>query len=166
MSENRQRKEQVVAEIREQLEKSKSVILVDYSGLNVEQATKLRKSFREAGLDYKVYKNKLVELAAKGTAYEALTPDLNGPNAFAFGYEDVVAPAKIIKDYMKEFKKLELRSGVVEGKYYTPEQVAELANMPAKEVLIARFLGSIKSPVSNFAYMLKNLSEKLEGETA
>lgn len=162
MSVQKERKEVVVAEIREKLERAKSVVLVNYSGINVEQATKLRKSFREAGLDYKVYKNKLVELAAKGTPYEALANDLNGPNAFAISYTDAVAPAKMVKDYVKEFKKMELRSGVVEGVYYTADQVAELANLPSKEVLISRFLGSIKSPVSNLAYLLQGIIDKKE----
>ncbi len=162
MSVQKERKEVVVAEIREKLTRAKSVVLVDYSGINVEQATKLRKSFRDAGLDYKVYKNKLVELAAKDTAYEALAKDLNGPNAFAISYTDAVAPAKMIKDYVKEFKKMELRSGVVEGVYYSAEQVAELANMPSKEVLIGRFLGSVKSPVSKFAYLLQAIVDKQE----
>ncbi len=162
MSVQKERKEVVVAEIREKLIRAKSVVLVNYSGINVEQATKLRKSFREAGLDYKVYKNKLVEVAAKDTAYEALVKDLNGPNAFAISYSDPVAPAKLIKDYVKDFKKMELRSGVVEGVYYSAEQVAELANLPSKEVLIGRFLGSIKSPVSSFAYMLQAVIDKKE----
>jgi len=168
MSDNKQHKELVVAEIREKLDRAKSVVLVNYSGLNVFEATKLRKAFREAGLDYKVYKNKLVELAAKGTPYEALAQDLEGPNAFAISYDDAVASAKIIKDYAKEFKKMELRSAVVEGKYYTSAQVSELANLPAKEVLIARFLGSIKSPVSNLAYLLQAIADKQNGtgETA
>lgn len=165
MSVQKERKEVVVAEIREKLSRAKSVVLVNYSGINVEQATKLRKGFRDAGLDYKVYKNKLVELAAKDTAYEALAKDLNGPNAFAISYTDAVAPAKLIKDYAKEFKKMELRSGVVEGVYYTAEQVAELANLPSKEVLIARFLGSVKSPVSNLAYLLQAIIDK-QGATA
>lgn len=162
MSVQKERKEVVVAEIREKLIKAKSVVLVNYSGINVEQATKLRKGFREAGLDYKVYKNKLVEVAAKDTVYEALVKDLNGPNAFAISYTDAVAPAKLIRDYAKEFKKMELRSGVVEGVYYSADQVAELANLPSKEVLIGRFLGSIKSPISNFAYLLQAIIDKQE----
>jgi large subunit ribosomal protein L10 len=162
MSKNLELKKQVVEEIKEKFEKAQSAILVDYRGLNVFQVTNLRKTFREAGVEYKVYKNNLVKLAIKDTPYEALANDLEGPNGIAFGVADPIIPVKIISDFAKTNPKLELKSGVVVGRYYDSSKISEIANIPSKEVLIARFLGSIKSPVSNFVYFLSNLAEKKE----
>lgn len=167
MSNNLERKKVVVDEIREKVLRAKSAVIVDYAGLNVEQATNLRKSCREAGVDYKVYKNNLVRLAIKDTPFESLDADLNGSNAIAFGYGDPVVPAKIIKDFIKTYKKLEFKSGVVEGSYCNLEQIKEIADLPSREVLIAKFLGSVMSPVSNFAYLLQNIvDQKNEGANA
>lgn len=162
MSANLDRKKLVVAEIKEKVDKASSIVLVNYSGLDVEKATELRKQFREAGAEYKVYKNNLVELAVKDTAFEALSKDLKGLNAFAFGYDDPVTPAKILNDFIKENKKLELKSGVVEGEYCDLDKIKEIASLPSREALIGRFLGSVKAPISNFAYFLSNLAEKNE----
>jgi large subunit ribosomal protein L10 len=162
MSANLDRKKLVVAEIKEKVEKASSIVLVNYSGLDVENATELRKRFREAGAEYKVYKNNLVELAVKGTAFEAISKDLTGPNAFAFGFDDPVTPAKLVKDFIQETKKLELKSGVVEGEYCDVAKIEEIASLPSREALIGRFLGSVKAPISNFAYFLTNLAEKNE----
>jgi len=162
MSANLDRKKQAVAEIKEKVEKASSIVLVNYSGLDVEQATELRKQFREAGAEYKVYKNNLVKLAIKDTPFEPLSQDLTGLNAFAFGYEDPVTPAKLVKDFIKETKKLELKSGVVEGEYCDVAKIEEIASLPSREALIGRFLGSVKAPISNFAYFLTNLAEKQE----
>lgn len=162
MSKNLEVKKQVVEEIKEKFEKAQSAVVVDYRGLNVFQVTNLRKTFREAGVDYKVYKNNLVKLAIQGTEFESLTKDLEGPNAIAFGYGDPVVPAKIVKDFAKDNPKLEIKSGVVEGQYCDAAKVIEIASIPSKEVLIAKFLGSIKSPVANFAYFLSNLIDKQE----
>ncbi|MDO4799268.1 MAG: 50S ribosomal protein L10 [Bacillota bacterium] len=166
MSSNFEAKKVAVAAIREKFEAAKSAILVDYRGLSVEEVTELRSKFRKAGVEYKVYKNNLVRLAIKDTSFEALDGDLTGPNAIAFGIEDAVAPAKIIKEFAKGHKKLELKSGVVEGAYYNLDQVMALADLPSKEVLIGRFLGSIKSPVSSFVYLLSAVIKEKEGASA
>ena len=157
MSQNLENKKLVVEEIKEKFSTAKSAVLVDYRGLTVEEATELRSKFREAGVDYKVYKNNLVKLAIKDTAFEPLSQDLTGPNAIAFGIEDAVVPAKIVKEFAKSHKALELKSGVVEGNYCNLEQIIQIADLPSKEVLIGRFLGSVKAPISNFAYFLSNL---------
>lgn len=162
MSSNLDRKKAIVEEIKEKFEKSQSAVVVDYRGLTVEQVTELRNKFREANVEYKVYKNNLVKIAIKGTAYEGLSVDLAGPNAIAFGIEDAVAPAKIVKDFAKTNDKLELKSGVVESVYYDHAKMMEIANLPSKEELIGRFMGSIKAPVSNFAYFLSNLMDKMQ----
>lgn len=166
MSSNFEAKKVAVSEIKQKFDNAKSAIIVDYRGLNVEEVTELRAKFRKAGVDYKVYKNNLVRLAIKDTPFESLDADLTGPNAIAFGMEDAVVPAKIIKEFAKGHKKLELKSGVVEGTYYNLNQVLELADLPSKEALIGRFLGSIKAPVANFAYLLSNIIKEKEKENA
>lgn len=162
VNKNRQLKEAKVAEIKEKLEKAQSVILADYQGLTVEQDTELRKKLREAGVDYKVYKNRLVAIAAKELGHESLVQYLEGPVSIAFGYEDVTAPARILNDFAKDHKKLELKAGLVQGDVYDAEKVKQLASIPSKEVLIAKLLGSIKSPLSNLAYLLNAIKEQKE----
>ncbi|MBN2260281.1 MAG: 50S ribosomal protein L10 [Clostridiales bacterium] len=162
MSNNLEMKKKVVEEIKSKFLDAKSAILVDYRGLNVEETTDLRKKFRDAGVEYKVYKNNLVKLAIKDTAFEPLSQDLTGPNAIAFGYDDPVVPAKVIKDFAKNHKKLELKTGVVEGEYYNVAKIIEIADIPSRDELIAKFMGSIKSPISNFVYLLTNIIEEKE----
>lgn len=164
MSKNLDRKKQVVEEIKEKFDGAKSAILVDYRGLNVEETTELRKNFRESGVEYKVYKNNLVKLAIKDTDFEPLSQDLTGPNAIAFSYDDPVTPAKIIKDFSKKHEALELKTGVVEGMYFAQEKILEIATIPSRDELIAKLLGSLQAPVSNFVYLLSNIIEEKEKE--
>ncbi|PAB56128.1 50S ribosomal protein L10 [Anaeromicrobium sediminis] len=166
MSANLNAKKQVVEEIKEKLSKAQSAVIVDYKGLTVEQADKLRKSMREAGVEYKVYKNTLVRLAVKDSEFEGLTENLTGTNAIAFGYEDPVTPAKILNDFAKESKALTLKAGVVEGQYYGAGTIQEIADIPSRDVLLAKLLGSIKSPLSNFAYLIQAMIDKNEGQEA
>lgn len=162
MSKNLENKKVVVSEIKEKFERAQSAIVVDYRGLNVEEVTELRNKFRAEGVEYKIYKNNLVKLAIKETEFEGLAQDLTGPNAIAFGYGDPVVPAKVVKDFAKNHKNLELKAGVVEGTYFDLDGITKIADIPSKEVLIAKFMGSIKSPVSNFVYFLNNLAEMQE----
>ena len=163
MSKNFEVKKKAVEEIKERFSTAKSAVLVDYRGLTVGEVTELREKFRAAGVEYKVYKNNLVKLAIKDTEFESLSKDLTGPNAIAFGIEDAVVPAKIAKEFSKTHKALELKAGVVEGSYCNLEDIVKIADLPSKEVLLGRFLGSIKAPVSNFAYFLSNLIKEQEG---
>lgn len=163
MSNNLEVKKQIVEEIKEKFSKAQSAVIVDYRGISVEEATELRKKMREAGVEYKVYKNTLTRLAAKETGFEALLGDLTGPNAIAFGYEDPVIPAKILNDFAKDHKALELKAGLVEGQYCDVEKIKSIAEIPSREVLLAKLLGSIKSPLSNFAYLLQAIADKNEG---
>jgi large subunit ribosomal protein L10 len=160
MSANLESKKVVVEEIKEKFSAAQSAVLVDYRGLTVEEVEQLRTNFRNAGVDYKIYKNNLVKIAIKGTEFEALAENLTGPNGIAFGMEDPVAPAKIIKDFAKDHDKLELKAGVVEGQYCNLEEITAIAEIPSKEVLVGRLLGSIKAPLNNFVYFLSNLSEE------
>lgn len=166
MSANFEKKKEVVKEIQEKFANAKSVVLSDYRGLNVAETTELREKFREAGVEYKVYKNNLVKLAVKGTDFEGITADLTGPNAIAFGYEDPVVPAKVIKDFAKEHENLSLKTGIIEGEYFGAEKMLKIAEIPSKDELIVRFLSSIKSPVNNFVYLLNNIKEEMETEEA
>jgi large subunit ribosomal protein L10 len=153
----------VVSEIAEKLQKSSSAVVVNYKGLTVEEVTELRTKFREAGVEYKVYKNTLVRRAAKEVGIEQFNDELLiGTNAIAFGYEDPVAPARIVSDFIKTHPKMELKMGVVEGEFYDQNQIVELSNIPSREVLIAKLLGSLKAPVSNFAYLLDAMIKKQE----
>ena len=156
------KKEQVV-EITEKFKNASSVVIVDYRGLKVDEANELRAKFKEAGCDYKVYKNTLVRRVASDLGYNQLNDEtLVGPNAIAFGYEDPVAPARIIKDFMKDHPAIELKMGIVEGEFYDDAKIKELANVPSREVLIAKLLGSFKAPVSNFAYLLDAVAKQKE----
>ena len=157
-------KKGVVAEIAEKLQKSASCVVVDYKGLKVEELTELRNKFRGAGIDYKVYKNTLVRRAAAEVGNMAQFDDVNlvGTNAIAFGYEDPVAPAKIVNDFAKTHPKIELKMGFVEGEFYDAENIKKLAEIPSREELIAKLLGSLKAPVSNFVYLVDAIAKKQE----
>ena len=155
----------VVAEIVEKLQKSSAAVVVDYKGLTVEEVTELRKQMREAGVDYKVYKNTLVRRAAKEVGIEQFNDELLvGTNAIAFGYDDPVAPARILKGFMDSHPKMKLKMGIVEGAFYDESKIVEMANIPSREVLIAKLLGSLKAPVSNFAYLIDAIAKKAEGQ--
>ena len=145
---NRQIKEAKVAEIKEKLEKAQGIALANYQGLTVEEDTMLRKSLREAGVEYKVYKNSLVTLAANELGLGDLVQYLEGPVSIAFGYEDATAPARVLNEVIKDFKKMEFKAGVVEGTLFDKDGIQAVADIPGRDVLVAKFLGSIQSPVS------------------
>ncbi|OOM11225.1 50S ribosomal protein L10 [Clostridium saccharobutylicum] len=166
MNKNRELKEAKVAEIKEKLEKAKAVVLSKYQGLTVEEDTALRKNLREAGVEYKVYKNTLVTLAAKELGLEGIVEYLEGPVAIAFGYEDVTVAARVLNDFAKTHSKLELKAGIVEGEIYDAAKINQLATIPSKEVLIAKLLGSIKSPISSFARVLSAIADSKGTESA
>ena len=158
-------KQPIVAEISEVIKDAQSVVLVDYRGLTVEEDTALRKQLREAGVNYKVYKNTLMNFAFKGTDFEALAPYLNGPSAIAVSTEDATAPARIIAEFAKKAKNLEIKAGVVEGTLYDAKGMQAVADIPSRDVLISRLLGSLQSPITNFARVIKQIAEK-DGEVA
>lgn len=153
-------KQPIVAEISENIKGAQSVVLVDYRGLTVEQDTRLRKELREAGVVYKVYKNTMMNFAFKGTDFEALAPYLEGPSAVAISTTDATAPARIICKFAKEAKALEVKGGVVEGVAYDAKGINEIAAIPSREELLSKLLGSMQSPITNFARVMKQLAEK------
>ena len=143
-----EQKQVVVNEIKEKLEKAASVVMVDARGLTVEQDTALRKQLRDAGVDYKVYKNTMMHFAIQDTEFEGLDEYLAGPSAFAFSYEDATAGASILNKVAKDVKELEFKAGVVEGNFFDKDGIQAIADIPSRDVLIAKFMGSIQSPVS------------------
>ena len=159
-----QEKEVVVNEIKEKLDRASSAVVVDYRGITVAEADLLRKRMREANVEYKIYKNTMVRRAIVGTAFEGLAEVLKGPSGIAFGYEDATAPAKILDKSIKEFKKMELKGGVIDGVYYDQAGVAAIAQIPSKDELLAKLLGSFNAPISSFARVIQAIADqKSEG---
>lgn len=155
-------KKPIVEEIAGLLDGAKAAVVVDYRGLTVEEDTRLRKSLREAGVVYKVYKNTMINFAIKGTEFENLSAHLEGPTAIAISKEDATAPARILYNFSKEAEALELKGGVVDGTYYDENGIKVIATIPSREELLSKFLGSIQSPVTNFARVIKQIAEKQE----
>ena len=155
-------KQPIVDEISELLKDAKAVVLADYRGLTVEQDTQLRKIRRNSGVVYKVYKNTMVKRAIAGTQFEELAKDLEGPTAVAISSGDAAAPAKNLYEFAKKADKLELKSGVVEGTYYDSNTIKVIATIPSREELLGKLLGSIQSPIANFARVIKQVAEKNE----
>lgn len=155
-------KQPIIQEISENIKDAKSVVLVDYRGLTVEEDTNLRKQLREANVVYKVYKNTMMNFAFKDTEFEQLADQLEGPNAIAISKEDATAPARVLAKFAKDAKALELKSGVVEGVLYDAEGIKAIAKVPSREELLSKFLGSIQSPISNFARVIKQIAEAKE----
>ena len=158
-------KQPIVDEIAAAINGAKGVVLVDYRGLTVEQDTQLRKQLREAGVIYKVYKNTLVKRAIAGTEFEPMTEQLEGPTAIAICKEDATAPARILANFAKTADALELKCGVVEGTYYDVDGIKAIATIPSREELLSKLLGSMQSPITNFARVIKQIAEK-NGEVA
>ena len=157
-------KQPVVQEITDLLNGAATAVVVDYRGLTVEQDTRLRKALREAGVTYKVYKNTMIRLATKGTEFEALDPDLEGPTALAVSKDDATAAARVLFTFAKTADKLELKAGIVEGVYYDTNGIKTIAAIPSKEELLGRLLGSMQSPITNFARVLNQIAEKTPAE--
>ena len=151
-------KKPIVDEIAELLNGAATAVVVDYRGLTVEQDTKLRKQLREAGVVYKVYKNTMINFAIKG-----LAEYLEGPTAIAICKEDATAAARELAKFAKDAEALEIKAGVVEGVCYDAAGIAQIANIPSREVLISKLLGSMQSPITNFARVIKQIAEK-DGE--
>jgi len=156
------KKQEVIQEIRDKVERAKSVVLVNARGLTVSQDTQLRKVLREAEVEYKVYKNTMINFAIKDTDSESLAPYLEGPTAVAFSYDEATKAANLINKHLKDMPNLEFKAGTVEGIFYDAEGMAIIADIPSREVLLSRLLGSLNSPVASFARVLNALSEEKE----
>ena len=155
-------KQPVVAEISEVIKDAQSVVVVDYRGLTVEQDTELRKALRAEGTSYNVYKNTMMNFAFKGTDCEPLCQVLEGPNAIAVSKTDATAPARILAKFAKNVPALELKAGIVEGGFYDAKGIAAVAEVPSREELLGKLLGSIQSPIANFARVISQIAETKE----
>ncbi|TQS76085.1 50S ribosomal protein L10 [Ornithinibacillus gellani] len=161
-----EKKQQLVEEITEKFRESQTTVLVDYRGLDVASVTELRKQLRDAGIDFKVYKNTMSRRAAEAAELSELSESLVGPTAIAFSKDDAVAPARILNDFAKENEALEIKGGVIEGKIATLEQIKELAGLPNYEGMLSMLLSVLQAPVRNFAYAAKAIAEQKEEQGA
>ncbi|RBW67744.1 50S ribosomal protein L10 [Bacillus taeanensis] len=161
-----EQKKQVVTEIAEKLRESKSTVLVDYRGLDVAEVTELRKQLREAGVEFKVYKNTMTRRATAETGFSDLDAQLTGPTAIAFSTDDVVAPAKILNNFAKDHEALEIKAGIIEGNVVGVDQIKELATLPSREGLLSMVLSVLQAPIRNFALATKAVAEQKEEQGA
>jgi len=155
-----EQKQVVINEIKEKLDKASSVVLVDARGLTVEQDTQLRKKLREAGVDYKVYKNTMMRFAVDQTPFEGLKEYLEGPTAVAICYEDASLAARLISKELKAMPALEFKAGVVENNLYDAAGITAVANILPREELLSKLLGSFKSPIASFARVIQAIADK------
>ncbi len=155
-------KQPIIDEISANLEGAAGVVLVDHCGLTVEQDTQLRRQMRAEGIVYKVYKNTMLNFAIKGTEFEPLEKHLEGPSAVAISKTDATAPARIVANFAKTADKLEIKAGIVEGKYYDAKEMTAIANIPSREILLGKLLGSMNSPIANLARVLSQIAENKE----
>ena len=145
----------MIATMKETMKNAKGAVLTDYRGIKVAQDTKLRRKMREAGVQYSVIKNNMASIAAKEAGIEGLDDYLKGPLAMVSSDKDPVAAAKLISEFIKENRIMEIKGGLVEGKVIDAEGVKSLANLPSREVLLARLLGSMQSPIPGFVTVLQ-----------
>lgn len=157
--EAKQAKQVIIDEIKAKLEKAESAVVIDYMGITVAQADEMRKNLREANVDYTVYKNTLVKRAIEGTVYAPLADVLEGPSALAISYDDATAPARVLNESIKSFKKMEFKGGVVEGEFLDKDGIQAVADIPSRDVLIAKFMGSIQSPVSKLVRTFQAIAD-------
>jgi len=155
-----------VDEIREKLTRSQAIVLTNFRGVNVANMTKFRKAMREAGIDYKVVKNTLARIALHDIGIDGLDKFLEGPTAIAFGLSDPVAPAKIITSHMKDIKELEIKAGLLGKEVLALSGVRALADLPSREMLLARVAGCIAAPLTSLASLfgapIRNVAYGLE----
>lgn len=161
-----EQKQQIVTEIADKLKASKTVVVVDYRGLTVAEVTELRKQLREAGVEFKVYKNSMSRRAAEAAELADLNGSLTGPNAIAFSTEDVIAPAKILNDFAKKHEALEIKSGVIEGSVASAEEIKALAELPSREGLLSMLLSVLQAPIRNLALATKAVADQKEEQGA
>ena len=159
-------KQPIIQEISDSVKDAQSVVVVDYRGLTVAEDTQLRRELREAGVTYKVYKNTMMNFAFKDTDFESLKDVLSGPSAIAISTDDATAPARVISKFAKEAPALEIKAGVVEGTYYDADGMKAIASVPSRDELLSKLLGSIQSPIGNFARVLKQIAENGGAEGA
>ena len=154
-------KQPIVDEIAANIKDAKAAVLVDHRGLTVAEDTQLRRNLREAGVKYKVYKNTFMKRAFENTDFAQMDELLEGPSALAIsGEDDIAAAARVIANFAKDVDRLQIKGGVVEGTFYDEAGIKEIAKIPSRDVLLSRLLGSMQSPITNFARVIKQIAEK------
>lgn len=161
-----EQKKELVKAIADKLAASKSTIVTDYRGLTVSEMTELRKQLREAGVEFKVYKNTMMRRAASEVELEELHPYLLGPTAIAFCTDDVVAPAKVLAEFAKKHEALEIKAGVMEGRFVSVDEINAIATLPSREGLLSMLLSVLQAPIRNFALAVKAVSDQKEEQSA
>ena len=156
------KKAEQVEAVAEKMKAAASIVVVDARGLTVEQDTVLRRELRGSEVEYKVIKNSILRRAAEKAGLEDLASVFVGPSAVAFSNEDVIAPAKVISEFAKTAEALEIKGGVVDGKFTSVEEVNALASLPNKEGMLSMLLSVLQAPVRNVAYAVKAVAEKEE----
>ena len=159
-----QQKKDMVEQLTEKFQKAVSGVFVSYAGLTVEQDTKLRNELREAGVEYKVVKNTLIRFAANNLGMQELDPSLNGPTSVALSYDDVVAPARVLNKYVKEYEDFNFKTGFVEGKIMSLDEIKAMADLSSKEVLLTQTVVGLNAPIQKFAMAIKAIADKKEQE--
>lgn len=160
MSANLEAKKVLVEEIKEKLQRAKTVVFVDYRGITVDQDTKMRADFRKNGAEYKVYKNRLVLKALNELGFSGCESYLEGTNAVAFGYDDEVAPAKIISNAASDKCAMAVKFGIYNNQIVDANEIKKLASIPSREVLLAQLVGMLSSPMRGLAVCLKAIADK------
>ena len=154
-------KKQIVLGIKDKMERAQGMVFYDYRGLTVSEVTELRNKFREAGVEYRVIKNAMLKRAADMLEIEGLEPHLFGPTAVAFGFDDPVAPAKVLVEYTKKLKKTEIKAGILEGNIIGLDEIKSLAELPSREQLLGILAGTLNAPITGFAQSLSGIISKL-----
>ncbi|MDZ7339289.1 MAG: 50S ribosomal protein L10 [candidate division KSB1 bacterium] len=153
----RPEKERVVAEVSEGLTRARGIYVTDFSGLNVEEVTELRKTLRDANVQYRVVKNTLARRSVRQAGYEALLPHLTGPTAFALSFDDPGVPARVLRDFAQKKNKLAIKAIVYEGELIDASRVDEICNLPPRNVMVARLLGTMNAPLTGLVYTLNGV---------
>ncbi len=153
-------KEKFVAELHSRLQNTAGTFLVDYQGLNVDAMNKLRNELRKAGAEFQVVKNRLLKLASRETPSEVIQSDMTGPSGITLASDDVVAPAKVLVDFAKEFSHLKIKSGQISGKASGPDGIKKLAELPGRDVLLAQTLSAMQAVPASFVRVLNGVTVK------
>jgi len=154
-------KQAIVNELTEKLKNAAAGVIVDYSGITVAEDTEMRRSLREANVDYSVVKNTLLKFACHNVGFEELDSVLNGTTSIALSNDDVVAPARVIKEYVDKFSEhFEIKGGFMDGKVISVDDVNALASIPPLPTLRAQVLGTMLAPIASFACVIKAIAEK------
>lgn len=156
-------KQAVIDEVTDKLNNASSVVVAEYRGLTVAEATELRRALRAEGVELKIYKNKLVKRATEATGNESLDEYLTGPNALAFGHEDAVAPARVLAKFAKTHKNLVIKAGIVEGKLVGTDEIQELSKLPDRKGMYSMLLACLKDPMAKVARVINAVAEARDG---